>query len=362
MHQLLRMTFALLLAISASTYLTGCGKSDSGSTGNQSSTDGESGEAAGTAPDASTEGEPSASAESKYKIAFITNTVADFWEYARAGVADAEATFGDVEVEFRFGDGTSGKQKEIVEDLLTRGVKGIAISPVAPAQQSAQINRWIDNDGAIIICQDSDAPDSKRAAYLGTDNVEAGRQCGELIKEALPDGGKIMCFVGLKDQQNAIERYQGIKEALEGTNIEVLDLRADNGERGKARENAEDTLTKYPDIAGLVGLWSYNAPAILAAVNDAGKLGQVKIIAFDEDPNTLTAIDEGHIHGTVVQDPYEFGRKSVELLRSLLQGQTASDVGVPENGLIYVPTNLIRKGEGVKAKEHYDSLKAKVNK
>jgi ABC-type sugar transport system substrate-binding protein len=59
------------------------------------------------------------------------------------------------------------------------------------------------------------------------------------------------------------------------------------------KANAVDTLVKYPDVAGLVGLWSYNDPAITGAVRDAGKVGQVKIICFDEEDETLQGIKEG---------------------------------------------------------------------
>ena len=117
--------------------------------------------------------------------------------------------------------------------------------------------------------QDSDAPDSNRACYVGTDNVAAGRQAGELIKEALPNGGKIMLFVGKRDAQNAKERFAGIQEALKGTKVEIIDIRTDDIDRVRAKANVMDTIVKYPDVAGLVGLWSYNGPAILNAVADA---------------------------------------------------------------------------------------------
>ena len=230
--------------------------------------------------------------------------------YAQAGVQKAESEFDDIEVEFKVGDGTPAKQRELVEALLVRGVKGIAISPTNPSGQKEMLNEWAEK--ASLITVDSDAVDSDRKFYLGTDNVAAGKKgLVSFLKEALPDGGKVMAFVGLGDQANAVERYQGLREAVEGTEIEILDLRTDEVDFGKARRNAEDTLTKHPDIAGMVGLWSYNAPLILEAVKDKGVLDKVKIIGFDEDPRTLKAIDAGEIHGTVVQKPYEFGYQAV---------------------------------------------------
>ncbi|MBT5902361.1 MAG: substrate-binding domain-containing protein [Opitutaceae bacterium] len=295
----------------------------------------------------------------KTKLSFITNVSADFWVYAEAGARAAEREFGDIEVIFRSGDGTTTKQKQIVDDLLAAGVEGVAISPTSATNQIRMINDWATD--AHVICVDSDSPESNRITYLGTDNIAAGRQLGELAKEALPNGGKVMVFVGIKDQQNAIERFQGFKEATAGSGIEVIDLRTDGADAAKARANAEDTLTAHPDIAGLVGLWSYNAPACLEAVKAAGLVGKVQILSFDEAPKTLEAIDAGEIFGTVVQDPYTFGYDSMALLRALaVKDMSPTDAGVPDNKIIYVPTKVLRKGEGLAYKIQCDEWKASI--
>ena len=123
------------------------------------------------------------------KVAFVTNNSADFWTIARRGCEQADRELADVEVEFRIpSDGTAAEQRRIVDDLLAKGIGGIAISPVDPVNQTQMINEIARQ--VLVITQDSDAPQSDRACYLGTDNVAAGRQAGELIKEALPQGGR----------------------------------------------------------------------------------------------------------------------------------------------------------------------------
>ena len=233
----------------------------------------------------------------------------------------------DVTVEFRLGDGTAAAQKRIVDDLLAKGVDGIAISPVDPANQTAMLDDAARQ--ALVFTHDSDAPNSKRECYVGTDNVAAGRQAGELIKEALPQGGKIALFVGKLDARNAQERLQGIKEAIAGSKIEIIDIRTDDTDQVRAKANVAEMLVSHPDVAALVGLWSYNGPAILNAVRDAGKTGQVKIIAFDEDDETLTGVKSGAIVGTVVQQPYEFGYQSITLLAKVAQGRPLRHPGEP---------------------------------
>lgn len=273
------------------------------------------------------------------KLAFVTNNASDYWTIARKGVEKADSELADVSVEFRLpGDGTAAEQKRIIDDLVSKGTNGIAISPVDPDNQTQLINDTAKK--ALVITQDSDAPSSDRTLYIGTDNVAAGRQAGELIKEALPNGGKIMVFVGKSDARNAAERFQGIKESLQGSKIEIIDIRTDDTDRARAKTNAADTLVKYPDVAALVGLWSYNGPAILNAVKDANKVGQVKIVCFDEEDETLAGVKDGAIFATVVQQPFEFGYQSVKLMTQILKGDRSV---IPANKQINVPTLVIKE-------------------
>jgi ribose transport system substrate-binding protein len=280
-----------------------------------------------------------ASANNELKLAFVTNNASDYWTIARKGVEKADAELNDVSVEFRLpGDGTAAEQKRIIDDLISKGTNGIAISPVDPDNQTQLINDTAKK--ALVITQDSDAPNSDRMLYIGTDNVAAGRQAGELIKEALPNGGKVMVFVGKSDARNAVERFQGIKETLQGSNIEIIDIRTDDTDRARAKSNAADTLVKYPDVSALIGLWSYNGPAILNAVKDANKVGQVKIVCFDEEDETLAGVKEGSIFATVVQQPFEFGYQSVKLMTQILKGDKSA---IPASKQINVPTLVIKK-------------------
>src|SRR6266436_126347 len=275
----------------------------------------------------------------RYKLAFVTNNASDFWTISRKGTEKAAAELPGVDVDFRIdSDGTAAEQQRIVDDLLAKGVNGFAISPVDPVNQTQMLNRAAQQ--ALVLTQDSDAPNSNRGCYIGTDNVAAGRQAGGLIKEALPQGGKIMIFVGSLDAANAQQRYQGIKEALQGSNILIVDVRTDNTDRVRAKSNAADTLVNYPDIAGMVGLWAYNGPAILGAIRDAGKVGKVKIVCFDEADETLAGIRDDAIYATVVQQPFEFGYQSMKLMAKILDGDRS---GIPASKQIFVPTLAIKK-------------------
>jgi ribose transport system substrate-binding protein len=305
--------YPLALTLCAALLVAGCGKNDSSTT-----------------PGA-------AAAGKKLKLAFVSNNAANFWTIARSGCLDAQNELGDVSVDFRIpSTGSAAEQQGILNDLVAAGFDGIAVSPINPANQTDFLNKIASQ--SLLICADSDAPDSKRVCYIGTDNEKAGEQAGGLIKEVLPNGGKIMLFVGNADAQNAKDRLNGIKKVLDGSNIQIIDVRTDDTDPVRAQKNAEDTLVKYPDIAALVGLYSYNGPAIANAVKGASKAGQVKIVCFDEDADTLAGVASGLIYGTVVQQPYEFGKQAITRMDKYLHG----DKSQLADGKIIVPTLSIK--------------------
>jgi ribose transport system substrate-binding protein len=276
-------------------------------------------------------------AQDKKTLALVTNASADFWTIARRGTEKAAAELPNYNVEmYVVAEATAAEQRRILDDLLTKGVAGVSISAIDPANSTDILNKVAEQ--AVLFTTDSDAPNSDRVLYIGTDNEQAGEQAGELIKKALPDGGKIMMFVGTMGADNARERVDGIKKALEGSKVEIIDIRTDEVDFARAKRNVEDTLTTYPDVAGLVGLYSYNTPQIVEAVRASGRAGDVKVIGFDEDPVTLRGIADGIVEATVVQQPYEFGYQSMTLLAKYIEGDKSF---IPENELMIIPTKVI---------------------
>jgi ribose transport system substrate-binding protein len=284
---------------------------------------------------------------SKPRVAFVSNNPESFWNIAEAGANKAADEFG-VELFFQKPPrGDTGEQKEKIDQVLNQGVKAIAISVIAPDKQNEYLKSIAKR--VALLTQDNDAPDSGRLCYIGTDNYEAGRAAGALVKKALPDGGTVAIFVGQLDALNARQRRQGVVDELAGKKDASTEDGATLGKYKlhktytdqpdgveRAKTNAVQAITDLQNEANvcLVGLWAYNPPAILSAVKDQGKLGKVKIVGFDEDTATLNGIKEGHITGTVVQQPYEFGYQSVKLMAEIVKGNKK---GIPADGILYVP-------------------------
>jgi len=239
-----------------------------------------------------------------------------------------------------------------MDDLVTAGVDAIMISSADPKNSIDAFNRIAAQ--IPLFTTDSDAPQSNRIAYIGSSNTEAGIQAGQGMVKALPNGGKCMGFVGFFGADKAGERLSGFQEAIEGHNIELVDVRADDVDFTRARTNVDDVLVANPEINCMVGFYSYNSPKIYEALQAAGKLGQITVVAFDEDPVTLGAVREGSFTGTVVQQPYEWGYQGMKLMAKYLEGDKSM---IPENGLIIVPTVVITK-ENVDKIEA--DLKAKI--
>ncbi|NIL97439.1 MAG: substrate-binding domain-containing protein [Planctomycetales bacterium] len=286
-------------------------------------------------------------------IAFVTNQIADFWNIAKAGCQDAAKDFG-LEVEVKMPpEATVVEQKRIVEDLLTAGVDAIAISPLDADNQTDFLNKVAEK--VPLITHDSDAPNCNRLMYIGMDNYKAGRMCGELVKEALPEGGKVMIFIGRLEQTNSKYRRQGVIDELldrpedpsrfdpvdqpiEGEKYTILGTITDQGKHEVAKEKAADAINTYPEMQAMVGLFEYNPPAIYQALSQAEKLGQIKLIGFDENDLTLQAIKDGDCTGTVVQDPYQYGYRSVEKLVEYLKDGEAA---IPDDKYVDIPPRKI---------------------
>lgn len=276
------------------------------------------------------------------KLAFITNNVSAFWNIAKAGIAQYEKESG-VKVDVKQPqNGKVEEQNRFLEDLVSQGYNGIAISVIAPEAQTAEINKACQK--ANVVTHDSDAAASARIAYIGTVNYEAGKRLGQEIVKMMPEGGKVAVFVGMMSADNARQRYQGLKDATAvNSKIEVMQPKEDQKVAKTAMTNVESVVTQ-PGVKMLVGLWSYNGPAIASVLSASGKKGEIKAAVFDEEDGTLQGIKDGVIECTVVQKPYQFGYRSAKLLHELaLKGEAA----IPKDPIIDTGVEVINKAATV---------------
>ena len=266
------------------------------------------------------------------RIVILTNAVSPFWEAADKGAQDAakELRLGDAKLSIDFqknNKGTEGQIDRLRQLAGANDVAGLAISVSDPGNGAliAEMKKLRDQ-GVKVVTIDSDVDREKsrdaRFAYLGTDNVVGGRELGRTAKGLVPGGGKYASFVGYKSQGNAIERNQGFAEGA-GPEFEQVAWLGDEVDEVVARKNVRTALDENADLKVLVGIWSYNTPAIIDVVgelaqDDPSIRERVTVVGFDADPPSITGMEQKKVQALVVQNPYQMGYQGTRLLKALL--------------------------------------------
>ena len=301
--------------------------------------------AGGTAPSAASSTAPAGGATAK-RFVFVTNGDDPFWDACNAGLVEGAKRFdlaaSGLRVVMEKNNGTAQGQIEKLRQFGTQSdVAGVAIS-VIQAENAAIVEEMknLAAKGVKVITVDGDVNrDTFRDArpfYIGTDNIEGGRLLGATAKRLLEgrgrkDGGYVQ-FAGFTDNDNARARMNGFKEAVGGAFKEV-DRMSDEMDLSKARDNVRTALVNHPDLAALVGIWAYNAPAIAEVVQERSARERLTIVTFDAQALALNHMAEGRIDAMVVQNPFEMGIQTVRLLRAMhLEDESTIKEMFPDRG------------------------------
>ena len=311
------LPFALLVGLSL-LGLSGCRESnDSVGTGSQAAP-------AGTDPVPTTTG--------KKRIILLNNTESPFWDAARAGIAKAAEDLKLEENGFTasMDSNTNGEEGQI-EKLRQSGtqsdIAAVIISPTSATNAAiADELKNLKEKGIIIGTFDSDL-DTKfqetREFYVGTNNTRGGEVLGTAAKGLQPDGGEYVQFVGYDSMQNAVQRMDGFTSAA-GDKFTQKGRRTDDTDRNRARDNVRDSIDQNSSLSVLVGIWSYNAPAIVDVVKEKNMRDKFTIVTFDAEPIAIEQMSEGMIDAMVVQNPFGMGYDSVRYVYSKLRGDAAT--------------------------------------
>jgi ribose transport system substrate-binding protein len=262
------------------------------------------------------------------RIIILINGNSPFWDTCRAGLQEAEKDLhlkeAGLTAILEVNDGTpQGQLDKLRQFASQRDVAAVGVSAIDAANAAiADQMRQLKQKGVHVITIDSDVDRDKmrdaRFAFIGTDNLAGGRELGKCARGLCPEGGEYVTFVGRVNAQNAIERVKGFKEGA-GEKFKSLDNMGDLNDRTRAKDNVRNAIRNHPNLKVLVGIWSYNAPAIAEVVKEMGKRGDYRIIAFDAEPNAIQEMSKGMIDAMVVQNPYQMGYQGVRLMKALVQ-------------------------------------------
>lgn len=290
-------------------------------------------------------------------IDFVVGGPDPFWELVVEGARHAADRY-EVDLHVHQPDGSEGDQTRTLLELDTENSDGVAVSPLAPREQATHLSALAAK--VRLVTYDNDAHGTTRLCYVGTNNWSAGEKCADLVKRALPDGGNLVIFVGDNERLNSQHRRDGFfgglvdQRPMTDPSFDVLDrpveigkytvLRTylDRSDPQKAVENARQAIEEFDQIDLMVAMYGYNGPACLEALAESGKLGEIAVVAFDEHEPTLDGIAEGHVVGTIAQDPYRFGFEAVRILADLYRLPPTSSP-FPGSGTMYLPTTTVTK-------------------
>ena len=256
------------------------------------------------------------------RIGIIAKSISNaVFQAAHAGAEAAAKELGpkygvNVEIEIRTPtDEDAQKQAEAIEALMRAGVDGIAISCTEANTVTPAIDRAVGR-GIAVMCFDSDAANSKRFAYYGTDDATCGQRVMSELAKAMGDKGTIAILAGNQSAPNLQARVKGVRDELaKHPNMKEL-----NDGKGvfyhqetpeKAAEAVANAQNANPGIEGwaMVGGWPlFTANAL------KWEPGKVKVISVDALPAQLPYLKSGHVQLLLAQDCYGWGHKSVDLL------------------------------------------------
>jgi len=319
------LRFAWLAGFSV-VFLVGCTESsDSTGSSNKNASSG-----AGT--DSGAGAETSTAARGTRRIILLNNTESPFWDAARAGIAKAAEDLKLEDNGFTAGmDSNTNAEEGQIEKLRQYGtqsdIAAVIISPTSATNPAiADELKKLKEKGVIIGTFDSDLDEkfqNIREFYVGTNNTRGGEVLGTAAKNIKPDGGEYVQFVGYDSMQNAVQRMDGFTSAV-GDKFVQKGRRTDDTDRPRARDNVRDSIDQNANLSVLVGIWSYNAPAIVDVVKEKNVRKKFTIVTFDAEPLAIEQMSDGMIDAMVVQNPFGMGYDSVKYVFAKLNGDAAT--------------------------------------
>ncbi len=319
--------------------------------------------------------------DAKKRIILLTNGNSPFWDACRFGLQNAAKELKleelDVEAVMEVNDGTAKGQIDKLRQFASQSdIVAVAVSAlVADNAQVAAEMKNLQSKGIHVICVDADVDREKfrdaRSVYIGTDNIKGGvalGNCGrELLKAKGKESGSYVQFVGFPGSDNATKRMGGFKDAV-GEAYKEADRMGDELDRTRARTNVRNAIANNKDLVALVGIWSYNAPAIVDVVTQGKNRDQFVIVTFDAEPIAIKQMSEGSIDAMVVQNPYDMGYQAIKFFKAKLENDDATISEMfpnleEENGDLYdTGLKVVVPNEGSALKKEHFSDKVQFQK
>ncbi len=258
------------------------------------------------------------------RFAFIPKALhIPVFRYARTGAERAAKRIGGIEIIWRGPESTDEiRQKEILESFIAQHVDGIAISCLNGDLLTDAIDHAVEA-GIPVVTWDSDAPKSKRQAFYGVNDIEAGRALGDGLAKLLNKRGRVAMITSL-GADNLQKRLDGAKDALKAYPdiqvVEVFDVRDD---AVRVAEVIASASQRYPDLDGWLSVGGW--PVFVRNALDPVDPARTKVVAFDTIPPAPDLLRAGKVQLLIGQKYFGWGEESVKLLKRIIAGDRPAE-------------------------------------
>jgi rhamnose transport system substrate-binding protein len=264
-----------------------------------------------------------------YTIALVTKIEgAPYFNAAKIGALEAGEDLG-VNVLFKGPQAASWEEQEqIIEELIEQNVDGIAVAANDPVKLGTVLQR-ARNSGIEVITWDSDTNPEFRSFFINMVDPEIlGRHILDTLAGEVGEQGNYAIMTGSPTAANLNDWIKWIKihNVEYYPNMKLVEIVPTNEDKNKAYLDAKNSLEKYPDLKGIIGVSTLNPPAAAYAVKDAGKIGKIKVVGVSSPQLMKSALKEGAAQTITLWSPQKLGYLTVSLAKDLLNGET------PHNG------------------------------
>lgn len=261
-----------------------------------------------------------------------------------ADAVKAEGRKHNYEVIVTSGENNVASQKDQVNDFVVKKVDAIVLCPCDSKAIGTSIQKA--NEAGIpvftadIACL---ADGAKVVSHIATDNLGGGHEAAKAVMELFPGGGKV-AILDYPEVESVIMRTKGFREELAkhpDGGIEIVATLPGGGDKEKSLKTTEDILQAHPKLDGIFAINDPSALGAVAAIEKAGRAGQIKVVGFDAQPEARQAVKDGKLYATIVQYPEKIGQKALETVVRYMAGEE-----VPREVLI--PCTIYRKSDAEK--------------
>ncbi|WP_037606085.1 ABC transporter substrate-binding protein [Streptacidiphilus rugosus] len=257
------------------------------------------------------------------KIALITGVKSDPFYITMTCAAQDEAKAKGLQF---IADGSAqwdvSVQRPLIDSVAASQPNGLMISPVDTNALTPSLKQ-IQGAGTKIALVDTSVTDpSVGISRISSDNEKGGQVAADALAKQMGDKGSAIVISVKPGISTTDDRIKGFTEEMtKYPNIKVLPTLYDNDEPATAASQIQSTLAAHPDLGGVFAGNTNTGQGIATGLSQAGKQGQVKVAAFDAEPDEVAALKNGSLQVLVAQDPAAIGREAVDQLAAAFNGQ-----------------------------------------